>query len=156
MRFFKTLIAITVLFASSCMSQKDLGEQTVLFRFDKTPCFGQCPTYTMTFYSNGTVRLDGKAHLDLLGIYELKMKKKQVKQLVERLDEIGFCKLEEEYGTGISDFPSTIISKNCSGKHKTVTAVVDMPEDLAEFINETHNLLAEEKWVVISKNESPD
>lgn len=156
MTFFRILLAVSVVLASSCASQREQSEKTQLFSFEKTACFGQCPTYTMTFYSNGWVALNGRANIDKLGTYEMKLGKKEVKGLMEKLNKLGFCDLEEMYGMGISDFPSTKMTMTCSGAQKTVTAVVEMPENLIEFIDETHALLDEEKWEKISKNGFPD
>lgn len=152
MSFLRILSIACLVVFTSCGTQRLSQTDEPVLIYQKTACFGQCPTYTMSFYANGTVKLEGRAHIDKLGTYEKNLGKKRVKYLLKTLDEIDFCSLDDAYGMGVSDFPSTIISYECDGQKKRVEAIMEMPEGLAKFIDETHTIIDENGWELLKNN----
>ncbi|MBS1714338.1 MAG: hypothetical protein JST30_08375 [Armatimonadetes bacterium] len=70
---------------------------------ERTPCFGGCPVYTVTFKSDGTVHFSGKRYVDKTGEYEGKVAPEEVAKLAKALDTLGFWKLDKDYSEPITD-----------------------------------------------------
>lgn len=148
------ILTASVLFLSGCNILKKQSAEDPFFEFEKTACFGNCPIYVMQFYSNGIVKLDGKQFMDKLGLFELKIDKKEVQTIKDELEAMDFCQLESLYGSNAMDFPSTFLRYSCDGEIKTVEAVTDFPEALLKFIQKIDLLRKRDAWTATGANET--
>lgn len=147
-----TFIAILVGSCKTPVETTSLSEK--LFVFEKTACFGSCPIYTLTFYTNGIVEMNGKRFVDKLGIHELALTKSEYKSVVESLEDLDFCNLQSVYGEGVADLPSTVITYHCHGESKTVKAVMNYPESILLFTMNIEGLTKRPNWVSKGPNET--
>lgn len=64
------LIVLAILPACTS-SQKGTvgGEKELLCKLERTPCFGKCPIYSISLYSDKTVFYEGKRFVDSIGSF---------------------------------------------------------------------------------------
>jgi hypothetical protein len=104
--------------------------------FQRTPCFGRCPTYTATIFADGRVEYDGQRYVPLLGKHTLSLPPTTVTQLLAEAKRIHFEQLQERYVGNTSDLPATIITVRQPGAAaKAVYASEDIPANLQGYIN---------------------
>lgn len=107
--------------------------------FEKTPCFGRCPAYKATVYSNGRLSYEGKSNVPLLGAHELQLPAVTVKYILKEAQRIGFARLPGVYSQNTSDLPSTylsILQPDCNLKEVRVEE--GAPEDLNKLLQYIH------------------
>lgn len=147
-------LGIFALSWNSCSLLKGKPANQLVFQYEKTACFGECPVFDMEFYADGTVKLNARQFMDQLGRFEMKLPKKEIKDLTKALDEMNFCELDNLYGSNAMDFPSTFVRTTCNGEVKTVEAVMDIPEVLLNFLKTVDGLRKGGNWTPTGANES--
>ena len=104
--------------------------------FQRTPCFGRCPTYTATIFADGRVAYDGQRYVPLLGKHTLSLPPTTVTKLLAEARQIHFEQLQERYAGNTSDLPATIITVRQPGAAaKAVYAMEDIPANLQGYID---------------------
>ena len=104
--------------------------------FQRTPCFGRCPTYTATIFADGRVEYDGQRYVPLLGKRTLSLPPATVTKLLAEANRIHFEQLQERYVGNTSDLPATIITVRQPGAaSKAVYAMEDIPANLQGYID---------------------
>ena len=98
-----------------------------------TPCFGKCPNYTLTVYSNGFVAYDGGIFAERKGKFHKTISKKEVKALVQQFREAKFFEFKDEYTSQVQDLPTTYITFTDKGKTKKITDLWDGPPTLRKL-----------------------
>lgn len=146
----KKILAIVLLCSvailESCVSKATSTEKTVLLTMQKTPCFGNCPVYDLTIYTNGYAEYNAKNFLPQTGRFGTELSKNEVRSIVQDLDDMNFCQMKKLYGVGVTDFPSSIITYMCNGEEKKVEAIMKYPESLLLFIMKLDGLTKSPKW----------
>jgi hypothetical protein len=82
------------------------GQDDVVIRLERSPCFGDCPSYVVSIFANGRVRYEGRS---VDGRPDAQLAPEQVDELVRQLRDNGFfdlCNLTEQR---VSHFPSMSI-----------------------------------------------
>lgn len=103
--------------------------------FQRTPCYGTCPSYTATIFADGRVEYDGQRFVNLLGKHTLSLPLATVQQMLAEAKRIDFNKLQEKYSGNTSDLPATIITVHPVGQPaKAVYAEEDIPANLQGYI----------------------
>ena len=122
---------------------------TLVFSFKRTPCYGRCPTYAFQLFSDGKVTYNGTAYVELLGNYEAKVDENFKKQIEEYARKIDFTNLRNRYPDptiAISDVPSAISFLKIDGEEKTITNLMDAPQQLIEFEHFIDDLFKKVNW----------
>lgn len=111
------------------------AESTYAIRFERTPCMGKCPTFTLEIEPDGHARYEGRTYAPLEGEKELVFKREVLSNVEQLAKKMKFDQMpEDEYGHGMMDAPSAIVSlRQPSGELKTVkcTGMECPPELLA-------------------------
>lgn len=126
---------------------KDTTERTFFASIERTPCFGICPTYTMTIYSDGYVEYNGTRGVDMIGEYTTTISDKELKNFETQATAIGFMELEESYDGMITDLPSTTTVIVLNGVRKQVYRRYNYPQRILIFEKCFDDLLKSEKWI---------
>ncbi|MDT4967893.1 MAG: hypothetical protein QOJ64_2630 [Acidobacteriota bacterium] len=94
---------------------------------ERTVCFGSCPVYKLTIYSDGRVLYQGIRFVKRIGRAEGRISRKALDALVQEFTNNEFFGLYDAYVPGspgcpqvATDLPSAIISLELNGKKKTV------------------------------------
>lgn len=103
--------------------------------FQRTPCYGTCPSYTATIFADGHVEYDGQRFVKLLGKHTLRLPPATVQDMLAEAKRIDFNKLQEKYSGNTSDLPATIITVHPLGQPaKAVYAEEGIPAKLQGYI----------------------
>lgn len=131
------------------MEQADQTD-SLFASLSRTPCFGKCPIFKMYIYESGTVILEGKQFLDLIGTYRTTITEEQKQAFIDKAIFIGFMDLEEKYDSPITDLPSATTTIRIDGVRKEVYRRADYPRKILQLEQLFDDLLESEKWEKIS------
>ena len=131
----------------------DLAKDDSLFAsVKKGYCFGTCPVYEMKIYNSGYVKLEGKANLDMVGVFSTKLTHKQMTALIDYAIEINYMGLDDEYDNiHISDLPETKSSIVIEGQRKSVRRRYGFPKSIVVFEKMFASFLETEEWTTIKE-----
>ena len=102
--------------------------------FERTPCFGTCPAYSMQVFADGRVAYEGRHSVPLMGKHDLKLPAATVAEILRQAKVAHFETFEKEYKTGTTDLPSTIVAiRQPDGSLKKVTAESNAPENVKTY-----------------------
>lgn len=108
------LITVTLLFLTlfSCSNKTKLTKkqfETWYLSIEKTPCFGTCGTYLLKISADGILKLDAKRFLDIEGDYSSVLNADSTLSLINQVESLKWTQYAQDYLTGYSDLPSTIL-----------------------------------------------
>ncbi|OGX82284.1 DUF6438 domain-containing protein [Hymenobacter glacialis] len=102
--------------------------------FERTACFGKCPTYVMQVYADGRVVYEGRRYVPLMGLQELKLPAATVAEMLRKAREANFEQFQERYAQNTSDLPSTVVGiRQANGQLKIVTVEEGAPANVNTF-----------------------
>jgi hypothetical protein len=103
--------------------------------YQRTPCYGRCPTYTATIFADGRVEYDGQRFVSLLGKHTLSLPPATVAAMLAEAKRINFSSLANRYAGYTSDLPASIITVHSVGQPlHAVYASEGIPESLQGYI----------------------
>ena len=160
----KTLILLSILAISAChkrttepaVAPKPLPEKTfptteaaplpktgqldprtrIIASIKKTACFGQCPVWSATVWSDGRAEFLGEKWAKRQGKFSATVKKNWLKELLETAESSGYFALAPYYPTGhaeIPDLPTTFIFVESKGQMHQIEDHFDAPVALHNF-----------------------
>jgi hypothetical protein len=154
MRKFNILLLIIVSILSSCgNSKKNMTKDTqLIFTYEQTACFGQCPVFKLEIHENGYVKYEGIAFVSKEGKYTKQISQKQVEELVELFLAANFFEFEDEYTSPVQDFPTYYFGFTHDGKNKKIKDYHGTPEALKALRKPFIDLVKEEEgWKEVKK-----
>lgn len=92
----------------------------VSIKLERTPCFGFCPTYSVTIHGNGTVDYEGIRFVETTGHKAYQIPVQQVRELVTLVYAFNYFSLDDKYEAPITDLPSAITTVTIGDKTKSV------------------------------------
>ena len=102
--------------------------------FERTPCYGKCPAYTMQVYADGRVAYEGRHSVPLMGKHDLKLPAAAVADMLRQAQKAHFEMFDKQYSRNTSDLPSTITAiRQPDGTLKSVTVEEGAPENVRSF-----------------------
>lgn len=157
---FLGIILVAVLL-TACHSQKNSTDQssapeqswqqdTVVISFERTACFGKCPTFKADFYGDGKVLYHGMDNVENKGHFQGKVDTDQLEILYKKAEAIAFFQMNDKYDGNITDVPSQIYFIEMYGKKKKIFARYKTPlalNDLGAMIDGVVNGI---KWKPIA------
>lgn len=125
-------IFLIFLMIASCNNSKKVSEneQKPVFKFQETPCFGQCPVYKMEIFKNGLVKYEGERFVEKLGTYEKTISEEKVERLIKEFDAASFFEFEDEYTSNMTDLPTVYTTYNKGDQSKRVLNYYGAPDEL--------------------------
>lgn len=125
------LIAITCLLLCGAINRVASAKRAArkVVTLERTPCFGACPVYKLTIFSNGTVIYEGKQNVRRPGKATGRISQERLQELIADFMNIDYFNLHDEYVPGTegcpkaaTDQPSAITSltRTRDGKSKTI------------------------------------
>ena len=124
MKFYSSILLVLAIFlAQECNHKKegdnddkqnettiDSSEKRAVIKMAKNPCFGKCPIYSMTIYTNGQIEFEGQRFTNKLGTYGKSITPLLVQGLVKELNDMDFLNMENNYPSNLPDLPKTNIT----------------------------------------------
>lgn len=165
MRYFSLLLLSFFTFSLSACAQKATSQKTrtqkvnkkaaaqaspkvtpttagPVLTFERTPCFGTCPAYTMQLFADGRVTYEGRRAVPLMGSHVLKLPAAAVTEMLRQAKEAHFDTFEKQYSRGTTDLPSTVVAiRQPDGTLKTVMVEEGAPENVKTFFTLLGNQL---------------
>jgi len=94
------------------------GQQPVLpmLLFQKTPCFGTCPAYNATIYTDGSASYVPYEHALAQDTLQLQLTVPELQQLRSRIEVLKYNGLQSSYLSSWSDISSTYLTFYENGK----------------------------------------
>ena len=121
---------------------KPQPETNPVLTFERTPCFGTCPAYTMQVFADGRVVYEGRRRVPMLGTKELKLPAAAVTDMLNQAKEARFEQFQDRYSQNTTDLPSTIIAvRQPGGQLKTVVLEEGAPENVRQLFTYIGNQL---------------
>lgn len=86
----------------------------------RTPCYGTCPQYQVTIFSNGLIKYEGKRYVDKIGCFHSKLSRKKIENIISLVYEINYFKMDSEYLSNVTDLPSVVTEVLVNGNNHSV------------------------------------
>lgn len=121
-------------------------EKNTLLSIRKTPCFGECPVYSVKVDKEGNVTYNGVDYVLVKGIQEFKLTEEQLKELNEKLIKKGFDSFKEVYDNPkVLDLGNTFIIHD--GRQVKIRLWKDIPDELVDIHEYIVDILFEKKLI---------
>lgn len=173
--FFIIIFAVTV---ASCKSSKKVSDNTpdkieasseatnakpddssdeqigrsIFATIHRGACYGSCPTYKMTIYTDRTVEYEGIRAVDLIGKYTSTISQKEYDQFIYVATEIEYMSLEDVYDGPITDIPGTRTSIVLDGVRKEVYRRYQYPKRILKFEELFDNVMKSANWEKVAED----
>lgn len=126
----------------------------------RTPCFGDCPVYSLLIYENGYVvfrqlgdpRLIAYSHMfgidctQELRPHVYQVPKDNVASLIDEFYRIDYFSLNDTYLVPITDLPTTITWISVNGTEKSVYNYLGGPPELFELERKIDEVALTKRW----------
>lgn len=143
------IIALTTLFGSCGNSKKQVNNDSESFylSIEKTACFGQCPIYTLEVLLKGDLLLDARRFNEISGKFKTSLSESEKESLQTAVSQLPWNSYDEEYLTGYSDLPSTILTYAQLGDTIRVRYESDKaPQELIELADVLEGWKQKKDW----------
>lgn len=132
----------------SSVVTEDTTERTFFASIERTACFGMCPTYTMTIYSDGFVEYNGIRAVDKIGKYTRTITQVEMDSIVNQAREIKFLEMEDEYDDKmVMDLPSATTTVVIDGTKKSVMRRYGHPKRILTLEVLFDNIMNRGSWL---------
>ena len=98
----------------------------LLITFERTPCYGTCPDYTLTINAKGSVKFHGGSFTKVKGTRTSKLTNAKLRSIIQKFDAAMFSSLKDAYdnpavcGMMVTDLPNKKFSLRALGITKNV------------------------------------
>lgn len=120
---------------------------SLFFSMERTPCYGRCAVYKLHIFRSGYATFEALRFVEgKEGLYQAKFTKEELKSLTEKIEEIKYFGLADEYNSPVTDLPSVITSVNLKGKKKSIKDRHQAPPELRQLEKFAEDLLNGKDW----------
>lgn len=135
------LILLTASFFAACSGTRPITEADLMAEMKKTPCYGQCPVYTIKISKNGKGVFEGTKNVEKIGTYSFRLSGKEMDELVASFEKIRFFELDDRYHKLVSDLPTTWLTYQTGGKQKKIMDYYGAPKELKDLEKQIETLV---------------
>lgn len=114
--------------------------------FQRTPCFGGCPIYTLKIDGSGMATFEGKRFTEKIGSYSKQLTKEETQKLFNALKEKEWENYKDEYPTRSTDLPSTIFRFHYKKTSKVVVVSGEHPDELDVLSDMLVSIVDSDGW----------
>lgn len=136
--------------ADSSVPQPPAGARLVA-SLERTACYGTCPIYKISVFSDGSIKYDGKRFVKKVGSDAGKTSAATLGELGRAFARADFFKLQDKYERyDITDHPSAIVFYDDGKQHKTISHYhgdSSAPESLRKLEDEIDKLLDSDRFI---------
>jgi hypothetical protein len=147
----KALLIVMPFLFTSCISKSKEMQKVKVLTYQKTQCYGSCPVYSITFYSDNSVLVNPTSNFIVSEKSNGKLKKGTVENLLNYAERINFWSLKKEYNDAlVSDLPSTFITIFNKDQNKKIKVRTNAPPELKELLIKIENIIKTIQWKAVS------
>jgi hypothetical protein len=118
----------------------------VLF-YERTPCFGMCPSFNLTVYSNGKATYEGKNFVDNIGFYQSQWDATALQNIMTAAEKINYFSLADRYDQqGVTDLPTVRTRLLKDGNLKEVANRYKGPKELQSLYQVIDDQIKLSEW----------
>lgn len=118
----------------------------VLF-YERTPCFGMCPSFNLTVYSNGKATYEGKNFVDNIGFYQSQWDATALQNIMTAAEKINYFSLADRYDQqGVTDLPTVRTRLLKDGNLKEVANRYKGPKELQSLYQVIDDQIKLSQW----------
>lgn len=126
---------------------------SLVARLQRTPCFGRCPIYTVSFYEDGYVLYEGEKWVDKEGVYYSHASEKELNEIRKKAKTINFFEMKAQYDNDyVTDLPSTITTIQGKDGFKVVDNRYEGPDKLQELEELIDSIVDSLEWKKVDSN----
>ena len=124
-------------------------------KLERTECYGTCPIYSITIFSDGRVRYEGKNFVKVKGVRIDKISEDGFHKLAVKAEQIRFFGFDTDYSgikigdgfTTSTDLPTAIVTVTRGSETKKVKDYMGAPKRLYEFEKQIERTAKPWRWV---------
>lgn len=133
---------------SVIIPEVDTPEEPVqVLYYERTVCFGRCPSFVFTAMSNGSCTYNGRNFVDRIGQYTGTIDPAQFESVFQIAEELDYASLDDKYDNPmVTDLPATITGV----KGKQVINRYQGP-DLKKLYTALDSLTEQVVWKMVDK-----
>lgn len=128
-------------------------ERSIFATIHRGACYGSCPTYKMTIYTDRTVEYEGIRAVDLIGKYTSTISQEEYDKFIEVAEFIEYMSLEDVYDGPITDIPGTRTSIVLNGVRKEVYRRYEYPKRILKFEELFDNVMKTADWTKVEEKD---
>lgn len=118
----------------------------VLF-YERTPCFGMCPSFNLTVYSNGKATYEGKNLVEHIGFYQSQWDAAALQNIMAAAEKINYFSLADKYDQqGVTDLPTVRTRLLKDGNLKEVANRYKGPKELQSLYQAIDDQIKLSDW----------
>jgi hypothetical protein len=102
-------------------------------KLERSACFGTCPVYSVTIFSDGRVQYEGKEFVKEKGARTGAISAREFSELATKVERIGFLKLQAAYRAPVTDLPTTTVTVTRGRESKSVEDYFGAPQGLHDL-----------------------
>ena len=134
---------------SPVVADKSGTEVYTMLMYQKTACYGKCPTYKVYIKNDGSATYEGIMNVERIGNYRSKISQEEARALKLKLEQSGILDFANEYptdGPKIADLPTTIIDFRIGDMIKSIRDRHDAPPNLKEMEEYIESYIENMTW----------
>jgi len=136
---------------------ENIDRATLLFTLERTPCFGNCPQYTVTIDGQGTVNYNGTSGVGIPGHHTAHIEPAKVDALLARFRAANFLSALPEYQTAVTDISTHTLTLSFNGQTRKVVDYGGVADGMPWVIHELEDAVDEtagtKRWIKPSTSE---
>jgi hypothetical protein len=140
-------ISLSLVIALNVAATQPLPTRISSIELERTACLGTCPGYSVTIFSDGRIRYEGKYFVKVIGVRMKVVPASKFNRLVAKVHEIGFFGLEAAYRGTVTDLPTTFVTVTRGGVRKKVEDYMGAPKGLRELEQLIERVAQVSRWV---------
>jgi len=136
---------------SSCsppLSMVATDKLSPVIEMNKGACFGRCPVFTLTIYSNGVASYNGERHTDKMGLYLKRLPKSELEALLAAFKKADLWQYPDVYRSQFPDLPAVNITYHEAERSKSILGKETRPEAVIELEGRLNTLANSEGWTL--------
>ncbi len=146
MRRLEQLLGVTLLLFTACKSYDSINIDNnvpeIIFEINKRGCYGSCPIYNITLYSDLKVKYSGEKFIENIGQFEWSISKEDFQNITDII--VKTFNQSKSYNTYVQDLPLTTLK---IWKEIKIEFKGACPKEFKkEFLEIEQKILKNSKW----------
>lgn len=121
-------------------------DDSLLFSYKRTPCYGNCPVFEFKVYQDGWASYRGSNFVDMMGIYTANLTYEQMLRIKKIFSEAHYYAFRNKYDDDRLDIPAMIIEYHGPQGVKKVLARTNIPHSFRTMAEDLEVLADDIKW----------
>jgi len=115
--------------------------------YQRTPCFGMCPSFNLTIYKSGYGVYEGKNFVNRIGFYHTSFLLTDLEKIERTAESIAYFSFDDVFDNPhVTDLPTVITGIWKNGEMKIITARYQQPKELNILYQVFEDLIDNAIW----------